>query len=228
MKATRLFLVLSFVGFFAKAQSVVAPGFEQTNYPQFSINLAVLGNAISHADSFLDEGERYERAGDYESAIGMYNHAASVYHQHKKFGLYGATLLKLSNSHMYLGNYVEAEQIILKKALKNYTRIGSRAGQMASYQQLAKVYMAANKLPQSLWFYTQQGMLAQQLQNKSSYIESVLGIAAIKIKKKEYLLASRDLNTAESLSKTANIIQYNQLIKSSRAIIAERTSSKKG
>lgn len=228
MKASSLFFVLIVFCFSTKAQTSVAPGFEQTNYPQFSINLGVVGNAVSNADSYFEEAERYERVGDFETAVAMFNRAATAYQQHKKFGLYGNTLLRLSNSYMYLANYNEAEQIILKKALKNYTRIGSRAGQMASYQQLGKVYMAANKLPQSLWFYTQQGMLALQLKNKSAYIESVLGIAAIKIKKKEYLLASRDLNTAELLSKTANLIQYNQLIKSSRAIIAERTGLKKG
>ena len=228
MKAFCLGITILFFSFFTKAQNAVAPGFDQTNYPQFAVNLAVLGSATNSADSYFEEAERYERVGDFESAVAMFNRAAATYQNHKKFGRYGVTLLRLSNTYVSLANYNEAEQLVLKKALRNYTKIGSKAGQMACYQQLGKVYMAANKLPQSLWFYTQHGMLALQLNNKNAYIESVLGIAAIKIKKKEYLLASKDLNTAQLLSITANIIQYNQLIKTSKALIAERTSFKKG
>ena len=228
MKTYYLFVCLMVISFLTEAQNTVAPGFDQTNYPQFSINLAVLVNAASNADSYFEEAERYERLGDYESAIVMFNRSATEYHRYKKFGRYGTALLRLSSANANLGNYTEAERIVLKQALRNYTKIGSKAGQMDAYQQLGKVYLAANRLTESLWFYTQQGILAQQLQNKSAYIESVLGIAAIKIKKKEYLLASRDLNTAEILSKTAKIVQYDQLIKFNRAIIAERTSVKKG
>jgi uncharacterized protein (DUF2164 family) len=70
--------------------------------------------------------------------------------------------------------------------------------------------------------------LAQQLKDNNAYIESILGIAAVKIKKKDYQLAVKDLNAAELISRNNNTVQYNQLIKSSRAIIAERTAVKKG
>lgn len=228
MKISLLCFAIILFGDFAKAQRAVAPGFEQTNYPKFSIKLPTPFHVANSADCYFDEAERYERVGDYETAVFMFKRAALGYQQYKKFIRYGATLLRLSNAYTSLGNYNEAEQVILKKALRHYTKMGSRTGEMASYQQLGKVYMAANKLPQSLWFYTQQGMLAQRLQNKSAYIESVLSIVAIKIKKREYLLASNDLNTAELLAKTANIIQYNQRIKMSRALIAERTVLTKG
>lgn len=228
MKKICLCIFLATCVLLTKAQNTVAPGFDQTNYPQFSINLAVLGNTSrSNADVFFDEAERYERFGDFDGAVSMFNRAASQYQKDKKFNRYGTALMRLSNAHISLSNYVEAEKIVLKQVLKNYTKIGSRAGQMAAYQQLGKIYLGANKLPQSLWFYTQQGILAQQLQDKNAYIESVLGIAAVKIRKKDYQLASKDLNTAELLSKNANIVQYNQLIKSNRALIAEKTATKK-
>src|SRR5690606_1107823 len=195
--------VMVFAVFSASAQNMVAPGFEQTNYPQFSINLGVLGNNATNGDMFFDEAERYERLGDFKGAVSMFNKAAGEYQLRKKYSRYGTTLLRLSNAHLSLSNYTEAEQIILKKALNNYTKIGSKEGQMAAYQQLGKVYMASNKLTQSLWFYTQQGILAKQLHNKKAYIESVLGIAAVKIKKQEYQLATKDLDMAELLAKTA-------------------------
>lgn len=228
MKNICLSVVFVAATLFVKAQNTVAPGFEQTNYPQFSVNLAVLGNSLSTADAYFEEAERYERIGDYDQAISLFNKAASQYQQHQKLGRYGTALIRLSNAHLSLSNYTEAEHIVLKQVLKNYTKMGSRAGQMNAYQQLGKIYMASNKLTQSLWFYTQQGILALQLNDKNAYIESVLGIAAIKIKKKEYQLATKDLNTAELLSKNANTLQYSKSIKNSRAIIAEKTAIKKG
>ncbi len=216
--------------FFANAQSTVVSGPSPNSTPQFSVNLAVLGNNNrSIADDFVEEADRYERFGDFDAAANMLSKAAKEYQQNKKYASYGSTLIRLSNLYILLANYSEAEQIVLKQVLKNYTRMGSRAGQMSAYQQLGKIYLAANKLPQSLWFYTQHGILAQQLKDNNAYIESVLGIAAVKIRKKDYQLASKDLNTAEFLSKNANIIQYNQLIKTNRAFITEKTTTiKKG
>lgn len=215
--------------FYAGAQSTFVPGAEQTNSAQLPINLAVLGsNARSAADESFEDAEQYERFGDFDNAIAMFSKAASEYQHTKKLGRYSTALIRLSNVHLLLSNYDEAEQIVLKQVLKNYTKMGSKAGQMAAYQQLGKIYLAANKLTQSLWFYTQHGILAQQLHDNHAYIESVLGIASVKIKKKDYQLAVKDLNTAELLSKNAKTVQYNQLIKSNRALIAERTTIKKG
>lgn len=220
-------MVFVTAGLFALAQSPTVQGAEAGN-GQLSVNISVVGGqAFTIADSFFDEAEKFERSGDYDNAVAAYNRAAKEYQEDKKYARYGATLIKLSNAHLVLSNYAEAEKIVLKQVLKNYTRIGSKSGQMAAYQQLGKIYLAANKLPQSLWFYTQHGILAQQLNDKSAYIESVIGIASVKIKKKDYLLASKDLNNAELLSKNANIVKYNQLIKSNRAIIAEKTTKRK-
>jgi tetratricopeptide (TPR) repeat protein len=227
LAALSMLLMLS-VGF-ANAQNVVGPSAEQNHQPQLSVNLAVLGNASrTAADEFFEDAERYERFGDFDAAIVAFNKAAKEYKEDKKYNRYGTTLIRLSNIHVLLSNYNEAEQIVLKQVLKNYSRIGSKAGQMSAYQQLGKIYYAANKLPQSLWFYTQHGILAQQLKDNNAYIESILGIAAVKIKKKDYQLAVKDLNAAELISRNNNTVQYNQLIKSSRAIIAERTAVKKG
>lgn len=228
MKKFCLLALFCSVVFAVKAQNTAAPGLEQT-HSQFSVNLAVLGNSNrSVAENLYEEGERYERFGDFDSAAFMFNKAANEFKQDKKYNLYGTTLIRLSNVYLSQANFAEAEHVVLKQVLRNYAKTGSKVGQMSAYQQLGKIYLAANKLPQALWFYTQHGILAQQLQDKNAFIESVLGIASVKIKKKDYLLASKDLNTAELLSKNANTIQYNQIIKNNRALIAEKTVSKKG
>ncbi|TKC12920.1 hypothetical protein FA048_04695 [Pedobacter polaris] len=192
-----------------------------------AINIAVATNDESGADEFFEDADRNERRGDLNEALTLFGKAAFEYNNDKKFSRYGATLLRMSNVHMLLTHYTEAEQVVLNAALKTYSRIGSRTGQMASYNQLGKIYLAANKFTQSMWFYTQQGILARQLGNNTSYIDSVIGLALVKIKKKEYSLATKDLNRAELLAKASKITQFNQQIKSNRSIIAEKQAVKK-
>lgn len=192
-----------------------------------AINVAVLRADETEADVFFADAECHERKGDLNEALTLFGKAAFEYNSDKKLTKYATSLLRMSNVHLLLLHYVEAEQMVLNVALKTYSRIGNRAGQMASYNQLGRIYYGANKLTQSLWFYTQQGILAQQLKNNSSYIESVLGIATVKIKKKEYFLALKDINRAEILAKHFKISQFNNQIKASKATIVEKQLSKK-
>lgn len=178
------------------------------------------------ADEVFAEAERNERSGKLDEALILFKKAAFEYNLKKQRIKYGSTLLRMSNLHLALKNLVEAEQVAPNLALKNYSRIGSSAGQMETYNMLAKIYFEANKLPQSLWFYSQQGMSAQRLNNKASYIESVLGIAAIKIKKQEYYLAIKDVNRAEILAKNSNINKFAGQIQQSRNAIAQKNRPK--
>ncbi len=192
-----------------------------------AINVAVSSSDETEADIFFADAERNERRGDLNEALTLFGKAAFEYNSDKKFTKYAASLLRMSNVHLLLSHYTEAEQVVLNVALKTYSRIGNKSGQMASYNQLGKIYFGANKLTQSMWFFTQQGILAQQLKNNSSYIESILGIATVKIKKREYSLALKDLNKAETLTKYFKISQFNSQIKSSKATIVEKQMSKK-
>ena len=133
----------------------------------------------------------------------------------------------MSNMHYQLGRYSDAEQILLNVALKNYSKMGSRSGLMNTYSLLGKVYLANNKSTQSMWFYTQQGILAKQLKSNNSYIESILGIVQVKIKKKDFTLALRDLKTAEWLASSIKSTQYKAQISDAREAIASKTSLKK-
>ncbi|MES2650929.1 MAG: hypothetical protein V4663_04280 [Bacteroidota bacterium] len=192
-----------------------------------AINVAVSSSDETEADIFFADAERNERRGDLNEALTLFGKAAFEYNSDKKFTKYAASLLRMSNVHLLLLHYTEAEQVVLNVALKTYSRIGNKSGQMASYNQLGKIYFGANKLTQSMWFFTQQGILAQQLKNNSSYIESILGIATVKIKKREYSLALKDLNKAETLTKYFKISQFNSQIKSSKATIVEKQMGKK-
>lgn len=204
----------------------VYPAPQESPVPSTAINITVSRMEETDGDEYFADAEKNERRGDLNEALTLFGKAAFEYNSDKKFNRYAASLLRMSNVHLQLSHYTEAEQVILNAALKTYAKIGSLSGQMASYSQLGKIYLASNKLTQSLWFYTQQGILARQLKNNTAYIESVLGIALVKIKKKEYAMATKDVNRAETLAKSANITQFTQQIKSSRATIADKQTPK--
>ncbi|WP_199136328.1 hypothetical protein [Pedobacter sp. ASV12] len=227
MNKIHLALASLFFASAAFAQNVNSGPQETQNAVGNAINIAVSLKDETNGDEFFADAERNERQGDLNEALTLFGKAAFEYNNDRKFSRYGAALLRMSNIHLLLSHYTEAEQVVLNAALKTYAKIGSKAGQMAAYNQLGKIYYAANKLTQSLWFYTQQGILAQQLRNNTSYIDSVLGIAQVKIKKKEYGLATKDVNRAELLAKNAKITQFSQQIKNSRLLITEKTGLKK-
>jgi len=192
-----------------------------------AINIVTSSMEEADGNTYFAEAMKNERRGDLNDALNLYAKAAFEFNTSKLFVRYGEALLKLGNVHLLMSHYTEAEQVILNVALKNYSKIGSKAGQMESYYQLGRIYFAANKLTQSLWFYTQQGIIAKQLNNNSAYVESVIGIAQVKIKKKEYNLALKDLNRAELLLKTANNSQLKNRIKETRALIPSKLTAKK-
>ncbi len=192
-----------------------------------AINIAVSGADEEDGNNYFSEAEKNERKGDLNDALTLFGKAAFEYNTSRKFSLYGNALLRLSNVHFLMEHYTEAEQVVLNVALKNYSKIGSRAGQMNSYSQLGRIYLAANKLTQSLWFYTQQGLLAQQMKNNSAYIDSILGIVKVKIKKKEYKLAMKDLNRAEVLAANTKTTQFKTEIRTARDLIKEKQAFKK-
>lgn len=225
MNKIYLVFVFLFIASFLKAQ-VIKSGPQEVIPTANAINVAVSLNEETLADDYFVDADRSEKRGELNDALALFGKAAFEYNIEKKYNRYASSLLRMSNVHLLLTHYVEAEQIILNSALKTYSKIGNKSGQMLSYNQLGKIYLASNRLTQSLWFYTQQGILAQQLKNNHSYIESILGIVAVKIKKKEYAMAIKDIDRAEILAKNAKTTQFIDQIRTNRAIVAERQTPK--
>lgn len=192
-----------------------------------AINIVTSSLEEADGNTYFAEALKNEKRGDLNDALNLYAKAAFEFNTSRLFVRYGEALLKLGNVHLMMNHYTEAEQVILNVALKNYSKIGSKSGQMESYYQLGRIYFSANKLTQALWFYTQQGILAKQLNNNNAYAESVIGLAQVKIKKKEYSLALRDLNRAELLLKTTNNSQLKSRIKETKSLIPSKLAAKK-
>lgn len=206
--------------------NVVPASAQSSNYvlqePYISsgaINIAV---SRDDGDLYFEEGEKNEKSGDLNDAITFFGKAAFEYNNVRNFSRYGASLLRLSHVHYLMQHYTEAEQVILNVALKTYSKSGNRSGQMASYNQLGRIYLASNKLTQSMWFYTQQGILARQTNSNLNYIDSMLGIIRVKIKKREYAMALKDIQRVELLTKNTNTPQYQVQLRQVRAVIAEK------
>lgn len=200
---------------------------QQTPPGSGAVNIVVSSLDDHDGDAYFADAVKTERRGDLNDAITLYGKAAFEYNSSKKFSQYGSALLRLANVHYLLAHYSEAEQVTLNVALKNYSKIGSKSGQMESYSQLGKIYLAADKLTQSLWFYTQQGILAKQISDGNAYIDSILGLAQVKTKKKEYSLALKDLNRAELLAKSSNLTRFKTQIREARAQIPAKVINKK-
>ncbi|WP_316822097.1 hypothetical protein [Pedobacter gandavensis] len=224
----KLCLVILFL-FFSGRVMAQTNTFLPQEPPVTSGAINIVTSSLEEADgnTYFAEALKNEKRGDLNDALNLYAKAAFEFNTSKLFVRYGEALLKLGNVHLMMNHYTEAEQVVLNVALKNYSKIGSKTGQMESYYQLGRIYFAANKLTQALWFYTQQGIIAKQLNNNSAYVESVIGIAQVKIKKKEYNLALRDLNRAEQLLKTTNNAQLKSRIREVRSLIPSKLVAKK-
>lgn len=222
-------IVLALIALFAslqlQAQNIDKSEIQEPNGS--AINIAVSKFDLEDGNSFFEEAEDLERKGDFNEALTLFGRAAFEYNAIKNFNRYGQAVIKMSSMHYQLGRFTDAEQILLNVALKNYSKTGNRAGVMNTYNLLGKVYLANTKYTQSMWFYTQQGILAKQLKSNNSYIESILGIVQVKIKKKDFTLALKDLKSVEWLANSIKTTQYKTQIKDAREMIASKTTSKK-
>lgn len=216
-----------FASFQVYAQNIDKSDNQELNSGGSAINIVVSKFDEADGNTYFDEAESLERKGEYNDALTMFGKAAFEYNAVRNFNRYGQAIIKMSNMHYQLGRFTDAEQILLNVALKNYSKMGSRIGLMNTYNLLGKVYLANNKYTQSMWFYTQQGILAKQLKSNNSYIESVLGVAQVKIKKKDFSLALKDLKTAEYLATSIKSTQYKAQIKDAREAITNKGTTKK-
>jgi tetratricopeptide (TPR) repeat protein len=220
-------LTIIFAGFITPAMTQTSHFLPQQGPSDASINIAVSSHEENEGNNYFEEADKNERRGELNEAVTLFGKAAFEYNSLKQFDRYGSALLRLSNVHFMLEHYTEAEQVVLNVAIKNYSKLGSRKGLIDSYNQLGKIYLASTKYTQSMWFYTQQGILARQIGNNAAYIESVIGIANVKIKKKDFVLASRDLTRAELLASASNLNQYKGKIREARSLIPVKKVTKK-
>lgn len=217
-------LLFSAAFIFTSVQSQQAYSFFRPA-PTLNSKISHIGIAnpdIIEGNNYFMDAESMEKSGDLTNAIVMFSRAASAYNDAKMPMRYANSLMRVCNLHILLKNYEVAEEIVLKTTLKIYSRLGNKYGELDAYRHLGRAYFGENKFPQSMWFFTQQGIIANQSYNKVAYIESVLSIAGIKIQKHEFSLATADINRAELLARNAKIKTFSAQIAISRGLIADQ------
>ncbi|MGY3055030.1 tetratricopeptide (TPR) repeat protein [Pedobacter sp. UYEF25] len=225
MKIAAAFIAM-LISFSAVAQSIEKLDSQDQNIGGTAINIAISKYDLSDGNTLYDEATGFEQKGDFNHALPLFGKAAFEYSVVKNYNKYGQAVIKMSDMHFKLGNFKEAEDILLNVAVKNYSKLHSTPGLMNTYNLLGNTLLAQNKYTQSMWFYTQQGILAKQLGNQNSFIVSLLGVVQVKIKKKDFSLALRDLKSAESLAKAKNARQFGDEISAARRTIAGKLALK--
>jgi len=122
--------------------------------------------------------------------------------------------------------FKEAETLILKKALPlNYYKLKDQTGTIGCYDQLAGIYSQQKKFSEAKWFYIQSNMLARKVNNSKGIVNSLLGLAHVKVAIGDYQLAFNDLKEAERLSLKHNF-NYNLIeIKSTLSDLYAKTGN---
>ncbi|MEB0260132.1 MULTISPECIES: hypothetical protein [unclassified Mucilaginibacter] len=81
-------------------------------------------------------------------------------------------------------------------ALHNYSYYEDTTGIRASFDDLARVYLAQRKFSEAKWFTLQSNKISRQVKDIPNIISSLVKLSAIKMELKEYKMAMRDLNEA--------------------------------
>ena len=108
-----------------------------------------------------------------------------------------------NNLLLAFGNARQVEAHILNEILAKASHNG-HLKEWECYYQLGKSYLQQQKMVQAKWFFVQALTLANGFKSKAPKIKSLLMLAKVKSKVKDYALALQDLKVAESLSEGAN------------------------
>ncbi len=86
------------------------------------------------------------------------------------------------------------------QALHQYSRCNDTAGLRTSFDNLAKVYLSQKRYSEAKWFILQSNSLSRAKNDVVNIIASLITLADIKSKVKDYKLAENDLDEALRLS----------------------------
>lgn len=115
--------------------------------------------------------------------------------------------------------YQEAAIANTLKAIHYFSKYNDTIGLRMSFNNLAKVYHAQKKYPQTKWFILQSNSLSRELNDNPNIITSLIELAALKTEIKDYTLAMRDLNEALALSSKNHYARQESLVQLNYAML---------
>lgn len=164
------------------------------------LNLQI-NNRTAITKNYLNLARVYKFRGNFPEAV-KYNHAiVDIALDTRNNVMLAETYLNLANLWTSEGKYMEAEAMILKKALPlYYYRLHDKIGTMKCYDQLAETYQQQKRFSEAKWFNIQSNMVARKINNPSGIVYSLINLAHVKMAIGDYQLALRDIREAEQLS----------------------------
>ncbi|QEK52268.1 hypothetical protein FYC62_11915 [Pedobacter aquae] len=176
-------------------------------YHHFSKALFLYQAQLNHAQVAQTSSYLYQLSllsGDDKAAADFNDMAIAGYRIMEQDQKLVKALLQQNELMLRAGNLKQAEQQILTKILLMAYRMNSKQAEMNCYQQLGRVYWHQNKFTEAKWFFVQANILANKLHHRVGTIRSLLMLAKVKNRIKDYGLALADLKLANSLLNTSN------------------------
>lgn len=178
----------------------------------------VLGDKTGLANVSLLLAQVYTLLKNYNQALNFYDYNIKINTQLKK-------ALPIADAHIQTAyvktlqhRYVEAETILLKKALPLSRRMGYKFGRMKSFEYSGFSYLQQSRLTEAKWYYLQAVNTAEILQNTPAKIASLINLGKVKIALTDYDLARQDFKLAHSL---ANQYAYPEMLPLIKTAMAE-------
>lgn len=129
------------------------------------------------------------------------NNTALTYYKklNNSSGILNCFLLKAQIA-LFKGEFIKAENFILKKALIVSGRVGDKRREQRCYFELGKIYLKSKRLTEAKWFFIQSLTLADKLKLRSAKIKSLILLAKIQNMNKDYTLALKNLLLVKKMS----------------------------
>lgn len=148
---------------------------------------------------------------DFEKALNHNFYALGVYEKAGQRDSMAYAYFQQSKIHALMGDKVEAELILLKRALPLFSYSENISGRMFCFRELGNIYLQQKRFSEAKWFFIQQNILARSLNNKTELFNSLVNLGNTKIAIKDYNLAVKDLREAKSILNQKNLPENSKL-----------------
>ncbi len=116
------------------------------------------------------------------------------------FTIAGNAYLEIAEINFLQKRHNDAEDILLKKALPMFRRVGNKIGRMRCFQSLASLYFVQKRYTEAKWFNIQANIMADKLDDRHARIENLIKLAEVKFAIGETDMAITDFRQAEALA----------------------------
>jgi tetratricopeptide (TPR) repeat protein len=165
-----------------------------------------LNNKLSQAKITQVLASLHKILKNYDEAVFYQEQNLRINSSLNKPNEVAAAYINIAALKVLQNNYKDAEFYILRKAFPLYRRMGNKVGRMSCFENLAKMYKSQNRLSEAKWFFLQENLMANKLNNIPAQVSSLISIAKVKSDIGETDLALANFKEAELLASANSFI----------------------